>query len=421
MPSAIIDLPVLPSELRLLRSSEQPKKIVTESAQDFLKTETLHRRAAIPKSTVSEAPKEKKPLMTRIKDELVHYWHGTKLLALEVKISTKLLLKMVTGFSLSRREQRQLQRTTKDLTRLVPFLIFVIVPFMELLLPVALKLFPNMLPSTYESKSQAEEKRKKLMRVRIEMAKYLRETVAEKVASSDDSDAVKAAKEFGELFKKVRKTGVPASTQEVMNVAKQLEDELTLDNLSRPQIVSMCRFLGINSFGTDNFLRYQIRNKMRYLKADDRMIYAEGIETLTNDELQTACLARGIRTLGLSPERMRFELSQWLDLHLRHKVPSSILILSRAFSISDQVPGWTPDALQATLSSLPENLVHETELNVSEASGSSNPKQKLDVIAEQEAMIANELQEEKEEAEKRKKLEGKSRAKNTKDDGKKDA
>jgi LETM1 and EF-hand domain-containing protein 1 len=38
--------------------------------------------------------------------------------------------------------------------RLVPFAFFIVVPFMELLLPVALKLFPNMLPSTYESKSQ---------------------------------------------------------------------------------------------------------------------------------------------------------------------------------------------------------------------------------------------------------------------------
>jgi hypothetical protein len=39
--------------------------------------------------------------------------------------------------------------------RLVPFAVFVIVPFMELLLPVALKLFPNMLPSTFEDKFSA--------------------------------------------------------------------------------------------------------------------------------------------------------------------------------------------------------------------------------------------------------------------------
>lgn len=50
---------------------------------------------------------------------------------------------------------QQLKRTTQDLLRLVPFAVFIIVPFMELLLPVALKLFPNMLPSTFEDKFAA--------------------------------------------------------------------------------------------------------------------------------------------------------------------------------------------------------------------------------------------------------------------------
>ena len=48
-----------------------------------------------------------------------------------------------------------MKRTTQDLLRLVPFSVFIIVPFMELLLPVALKLFPNMLPSTFEDKYAA--------------------------------------------------------------------------------------------------------------------------------------------------------------------------------------------------------------------------------------------------------------------------
>ena len=49
----------------------------------------------------------------------------------------------------------QLKRTTQDLLRLIPFAVFVVVPFMEVLLPVALKLFPNMLPSTFEDKFAA--------------------------------------------------------------------------------------------------------------------------------------------------------------------------------------------------------------------------------------------------------------------------
>ena len=48
----------------------------------------------------------------------------------------------------------QFRRTVADLFRLVPFTVFLIVPFMEFLLPFAIKLFPNMLPSTFEDKSK---------------------------------------------------------------------------------------------------------------------------------------------------------------------------------------------------------------------------------------------------------------------------
>jgi LETM1 and EF-hand domain-containing protein 1, mitochondrial len=43
----------------------------------------------------------------KIMKELHHYWDGTKLLATEVKISTRLALKMAAGYDLSRRENRQ--------------------------------------------------------------------------------------------------------------------------------------------------------------------------------------------------------------------------------------------------------------------------------------------------------------------------
>jgi LETM1 and EF-hand domain-containing protein 1 len=94
------------------------------------------------------------------KDEFVstlqHYWLGTKLLWADVRISSRLLVKLANGKSLTRRERQQLTRTTADLFRLVPFAVFIIVPFMELLLPVFLKLFPNMLPSTFQDKMKEE-------------------------------------------------------------------------------------------------------------------------------------------------------------------------------------------------------------------------------------------------------------------------
>ena len=110
-----------------------------------------------PKSTSISEPKP--PALTRawskVKHEASHYWNGSKLLAKEVRIASRLQWKLLHGESLTRRERRQLKRTTTDILRLIPFAVFVIVPFMELLLPVALKLFPNMLPSTFEDKFAA--------------------------------------------------------------------------------------------------------------------------------------------------------------------------------------------------------------------------------------------------------------------------
>lgn len=59
------------------------------------------------------APKEepKEPLGTRVwkkvKHEAQHYWHGSKLLAKEVRISARLQWKILHGESLTRRERRQ--------------------------------------------------------------------------------------------------------------------------------------------------------------------------------------------------------------------------------------------------------------------------------------------------------------------------
>ena len=73
-----------------------------------------------------------------------------------------------------------------------------------------------------------------------------------------------------------------------------------LDNISRPQLVGMCRFMGLPPYGNDNFLRFQLRNKIRSLKSDDQQIIWEGLESLTKEELQAASLERGMRSTGLT-------------------------------------------------------------------------------------------------------------------------
>ncbi|KAG0257619.1 hypothetical protein DFQ27_005033 [Actinomortierella ambigua] len=420
----------LPSHLRMLRDQPPPVHPAIKPQPAAIEKETLASRAAdLAKAKAAKEASEaasgiagegavvtpKKPLWDRIKAELVHYWHGTKLLGKEIKISTKLAVQLLQGDKLTRREQRQLRRTTGDLMRLVPFSVFIIVPFMEFLLPVALKLFPNMLPSTFEDKFAEEEKKRKLLKMRLEMAKFLQETIEE--SGIPGLDRAEAVKEYGDFFRKVRTTGEQASTEEMLRVARLFHDELTLDNLSRPQLVSMCRYMSINAFGTDNFLRFQIRNKMNSIKRDDRLIAAEGVDSLTTRELQAACQARGIRTGGVSPARLRSELEQWLELNLKHNIPSSLLILSRAFMFADGKEQTTPvEALQATLSSLPDSLLTETELHVSELEGAATPQQKLEVLEQQEELIADEkAQEEREEKARKARKEEEKAAKEAKE------
>lgn len=60
--------------------------------------------------------------------------------------------------------------------------------------------------------------------------------------------------------------------------------------------------------------------KLRQLAADDKMIQKEGVHSLTLAEVQQACRARGMRAYGVSEERLRSQLNQWLDLSLNEKV-----------------------------------------------------------------------------------------------------
>ncbi|KAJ4975523.1 hypothetical protein NE237_000629 [Protea cynaroides] len=336
------------------------------------------------------------------KATMQHYWLGTKLLWVDVRISSRLLLKLAGGKTLSRRERQQLTRTTADIFRLVPVAVFIIVPFMEFLLPVFLKLFPNMLPSTFQDKMKEQESLKRRLNARIEYAKFLQDTVkemAKEVQNSRSGEIKKTAEDLDEFLNKVR-TGTHVSNEEILGFAKLFNDELTLDNISRPRLVNMCKYMGISPFGTDAYLRFMLRKRLQWIKNDDKMIQAEGVESLSEDELRQACRERGMLGL-LSVEEMRQQLRDWLDLSLNYSVPSSLLILSRAFTISGKLK--PEEVVQATLSSLPDEVVDTIQVTSMPSEDSvSERKRKLEFLEMQEELIKEEEEDEEEEEAKKK-------------------
>ncbi|XP_053168318.1 mitochondrial proton/calcium exchanger protein [Hemicordylus capensis] len=333
----------------------------------------------------------KKSLGQRVVDELKHYYHGFRLLWIDTKIAARMLWQILHGNALSRRERRQFLRICADLFRLVPFLVFLVVPFMEFLLPVALKLFPGMLPSTFETKPKKEERLKTELRVKLEVAKFLQDTI-EEIALKNKAAKGNATKDFSTFFQKIRETGERPSNEEILRFSKLFEDELTLDNLTRPQLVALCKLLELQSIGTNNFLRFQLIMRLRSVKADDKLIAEEGVDSLTVKELQAACRARGMRALGVTEERLKEQLKQWLDLHLNQEIPTSLLILSRAMYLPDTLS--PADQLKTTLQILPESVAKEAQVKAAEVEGEKvDNKTRLEATLQEEEAIRKENQE----------------------------
>ncbi|XP_031729036.1 mitochondrial proton/calcium exchanger protein isoform X6 [Anarrhichthys ocellatus] len=334
--------------------------------------------------TLDAAP-VRRTLRQWVVDEVKHYYHGFRLLWIDTTIAGRMLWTVLNGHPLSRRERRQFLRTCADVFRLLPFLVFIIVPFMEFLLPVALKLFPNMLPSTFETKSKKEERLKTELRVKLEMAKFLQDTI-EEIALRNKAAQGNVTEEFSTFFQKIRDSGERPSNEQIMRFSKLFEDELTLDNLTRPQLVALCRLLELQSIGTNNFLRFQLIMKLRTIRADDKLIAEEGVESLSVNEVQAACRARGMRSLGVTEERLREQLIQWLELHLKQQIPTSLLLLSRAMFLPDTLS--PADQLKTTLQTLPEMVTKEAQLMVAEMALSKvDNKAKLETTLREQAVI----------------------------------
>ncbi|XBI30740.1 hypothetical protein VPH35_054426 [Triticum aestivum] len=345
---------------------------------------------------IGPAMKRAASMSSQKKDEffstMQHYWLGLRLLWLDVRISSRLLLKLANRKRLSRRERGQLTRTTTDIFKLVPFSVFVVVPFMEFLLPVFLRIFPNMQPSTFKDRMKEQEALKRKLKARMEYAKFLQDIVNEmtkEVKFTRSGENKQKAEDIEQFIKKVR-TGSYVDNGEILGFAKLFSDELTLDNMSRPRLVNMCKYMGIQSYGTNNYLRFMLRRKLKCIKDDDILIQREGVASLSENELRQACRERG--HLGLLPvEEMREELQDWLDLSLHCEAPSSLLILSRAFTVSGKMK---PEDVAATLSSLPDNIFGSVGLSLPSEDALSARKRKLEFLKMQDKLIKEEENEE---------------------------
>ncbi|KAL0485156.1 LETM1 and EF-hand domain-containing protein 1, mitochondrial [Acrasis kona] len=331
-----------------------------------------------------------------VKHEAKHYWAGTKLFAADVSTAARLCKKIFQGNSLTRRERNQLLRTISDIYRLVPFLVIVVIPFMEFLLPVLIKVFPNLLPSQFEGKLQKEDKLRRTLRARLELAKFLQDTLslqANELKNSESAETVATAEELENFIEAVRR-GEIVNNEDIIRFAKLFNNEITLDNVSRAQLVGMCRYMNIQPYGTDKFLRFKLKSKLRQLKTDDRLLHWETVKSLSMDELVYACQSRGIR-VG-SKSEMRKGLDDWLQLSLDKNVPGSLLIMSRALTYTSGAVD-SDEAIKMALSSLPDDVIEEVSLSAPSKDTSDVNTRKYESLKRHEKLIQEESKKKKKE------------------------
>ncbi|MES1912767.1 MAG: hypothetical protein MHM6MM_004992 [Cercozoa sp. M6MM] len=290
--------------------------------------------------------------------EMKHYWAGAKLLSTDVATASKIVnRKLLRGKAMTRRERRQLQRTVADILRLVPFAPFIIIPFGEVFLPVAIKVFPEMLPTTMQTEAHKDARVRAQLNARLEMASFLQETVS---SMATDLRTAVSVEEVSEIMAKVRHRE-DVTNDMILRIAPLFSDDATLDSMGRRELEAMCRYMGVRPIGPDVLLVRLLNAKMESLRQDDLQIIKEGgIESMSGDEIRQACRDRGMRSFGLNTWAVRRNLRRWLELSVVHKVPPSLLVLSGALRINEAVPDEDPTAaVGAAIQRLEESAIDE--------------------------------------------------------------
>jgi len=68
---------------------------------------------AVPEAVVT--PREKKSLWVRFKAEMVHYYHGFRLLFIDIRVAVRLIWHVLNGRTLMRRERKQVSFIAEEL------------------------------------------------------------------------------------------------------------------------------------------------------------------------------------------------------------------------------------------------------------------------------------------------------------------
>lgn len=261
---------------------------------------------------------------------------GFRLFGANIRISTKIMRRFIQGYGLTLRERKLLVRTTGDIFKIIPFSFFIIIPFAELLLPVFIRIFPNMLPSTFFEDSYDNATLSRKLKAKQELASFFQEVVhrrTKQILQEDDHAEHDRVKELEEFQQKLMEGSEFPSPKEVLRFSKLFRKEFKFENMDMENLEAMCRILGLNPGRFRPQLVLQLRHHVTGLRLEDRDLLWEGVENLSTTDLIEHCKARAIR-FDVDTDKMREWLGYWLELSSHKQISISLLLWCQTFFIS---------------------------------------------------------------------------------------
>lgn len=264
---------------------------------------------------------------------------GCSLFKSNISTSVHLVKRVAHGYPLTVRQRKLLVRTSADCMKIVPFSFFIIVPFAELLLPIVLRFFPRMMPSTFHEKSLDKPTLARKLKAKRELAVFWQQVVAQRtqaILEADDHEHADKAAELQAFEDKLLEGAEFPSMEEIMRFSRLFEQEMRLRDMCDAQLTAMSRILGLSTGGLPIHLRIRLRHHISHLRREDRDYYWEGVDTLKRAELIEACKKRAICFSGVTEEEMRSDLSRWLELSANKNIPLSLMLWIQSFYLSSR-------------------------------------------------------------------------------------
>ncbi|SOV74185.1 LETM1-like protein, putative [Plasmodium sp. gorilla clade G3] len=278
-----------------------------------------------------------------IKHTVVWVKTGILLFLTNMKISKNLIIKRLKGYRLSYSEYKLLIRTMNDMFKLIPFSFFIIIPFAEFLLPIFLKIYPNLLPSTFKNDDNFNNIKKNLY-AKEQLAKFLQQLIEEKEKQLNENIGIDSDKKKNilnkfhqQLINKDEKDINPfLSVNDTLKIAKIFKEDFVLDQMNLKTLQTICHLLGLKPYGIHYHVVLQLRHHFLRLQREDRELIYEGVDNLKYNSLVEICRDRGMN-FNTTEKEMKVQIQQWLQLASIKEVPYILLLYIRCVVVTHAI------------------------------------------------------------------------------------